>query len=557
MGVSRGWLLGAAVTGGLGWLGVSRWAGTEPGLLETWAAIASISLSTGFLAWRFAQPPPTASSFEDDIPDSPIYTIVSGARTLAPLLKYTSLPFTTSLANIQAQLESAVGQADAEELNRVFAGGVDRVAELLGLLNAATLETLGSHDGRLRDLTVPSRAALIAACQSSGLVFRAPYAALVRALLLASGGADLALLKRLLDEGGTVHNLHKLIYADLPSPDRSPLLAHIQREAQAAVAVGGGAALGMKVVCDLDDTLYCSHAKNLSGIDTRFPQFCPYPGVFALLEELAHAHSETAVPGSSEGGTAALADEPPPGLPGVAFLWARPHAYSDWVEAAIYRYLHGLYRTKRFAVMPTVLPGSLSAGFQALSRGIAARGNRAALIRAWGPVADFKHQRFLEYAALYPEYRFLLIGDNGQGDLSVGERLVRASAEAAASGDARGGPTMVCVLLHRVQASEYTYSNYADLPLKERQKRWERDKVLFFRTYVHAALLLARMEVLPLRSLRRVWEEAWKDFREITDDASEIPHSHREYERLLRRDTAAAEQHLAACEASNPSERQA
>lgn len=60
--------------------------------------------------------------------------------------------------------------------------------------------------------------------------------------------------------------------------------------------------------------------------------------------------------------------------------------------------------------------------FQALSRGLAARGNRAALIRAWAPIADFKHQRFLEYAHLYPEYRFLLIGDNGQ---------VRAVTEAA------------------------------------------------------------------------------------------------------------------------------
>lgn len=44
------------------------------------------------------------------------------------------------------------------------------------------------------------------------------------------------------------------------------------------MAARGGCALGMKVVCDLDDTLYCSHARNLSGIDTRFPQFCPYPG---------------------------------------------------------------------------------------------------------------------------------------------------------------------------------------------------------------------------------------------------------------------------------------
>lgn len=78
----------------------------------------------------------------------------------------------------------------------------------------------------------PCRATLTAACQSSGLVFRAPYAALVRTVLLASGGADLALLKRLLDEGGTVHNLHKLIYADMPPIDRSALLAHIQREAQ-------------------------------------------------------------------------------------------------------------------------------------------------------------------------------------------------------------------------------------------------------------------------------------------------------------------------------------
>lgn len=95
-----------------------------------------------------------------------------------------------------------------------------------------------------------------------------------------------------------------------------------------------------------------------------------------------------------------------------------------------------------------------------------------------------------------------------QGDLSVGERLMRASVDAAASGDARGGPAMVCVLLHRVQAPESTFTTYADLPLEERQKRWERDKVRPRRTAVQRISIFTFETNYPLSCIPCVFRES-------------------------------------------------
>jgi hypothetical protein len=41
---------------------------------------------------------------------------------------------------------------------------------------------------------------------------------------------------------------------------------------------------GLKILSDVDDTLYCSGGKFPAGCDKRLPRRCAYPGVFKFLE---------------------------------------------------------------------------------------------------------------------------------------------------------------------------------------------------------------------------------------------------------------------------------
>ena len=152
----------------------------------------------------------------------------------------------------------------------------------------------------------------------------------------------------------------------------------------------------------MDDTLTCSggatEAFGLAGLDVSYPTKTVYPGVLAFYRELDLGTSGSGVWDDTKVGN-------------LVFLSARPHVYKDATEGRSYdkfqklRKLgeHGLY------TMPTLLAGALETGFR-----FAYGGNPE-------PLAVTKYKNLGEYLALYPEYKIIFIGDNGQGDVRAAE----------------------------------------------------------------------------------------------------------------------------------------
>ena len=108
-------------------------------------------------------------------------------------------------------------------------------------------------------------------------------------------------LKSLADAKGDVHNMHKLVYSDIQSPDvKRRILAHIKTQADIIKAHhdmrsrNKMQALGQyawrKIISDVDDTLTCSGGANeslgLAGLDVSYPAKTVYPGVLAFYREL-------------------------------------------------------------------------------------------------------------------------------------------------------------------------------------------------------------------------------------------------------------------------------
>ena len=54
-------------------------------------------------------------------------------------------------------------------------------------------------------------------------------------------------------------------------------------------------------------------------------------------------------------------------------------------------------------------------------------------LQAWAPVGMHKYHSFMEYVQLYPEYDFIFLGDNGQGDAMCADRVIEKSGTATIS----------------------------------------------------------------------------------------------------------------------------
>lgn len=126
---------------------------------------------------------------------------------------------------------------------------------------------------RIAELSVHSRGILIKAMQVGPTYYHREKA--IRDLMLATHGHELTILKRHIDRGQDHRDLAQLLFHDIDRSDyRKQILDHIQREGRLHPCSE------VRIVTDLDDTIYCNWA------DKRFPPKTVYPGVLQLHQEL-------------------------------------------------------------------------------------------------------------------------------------------------------------------------------------------------------------------------------------------------------------------------------
>lgn len=315
--------------------------------------------------------------------------------------------------------------ADQELTDRLFSAvrdhwfGSRNHRELVDLLCRA----------RRDELNLAARAGVIHALQTGHTGPR--YERLVRDLFCEVRGEQLTMLKNLIDASPDHNDLEELVYADIDSRSiRAEILAHIAAEAAAVTQPEA------KVLSDIDDTVICSLH------DRRFPKGITYPGVLALWEALdqgPHANPRT--------------------LGDLTFLTARPADLLGWVED----------RTRRRLRASGVGTSSMMTG-------------SVLHLLTHGAMANKKIKNVRHYHQLYPEYRLVFIGDSGQGDVLVGQRL---RTEFAGTVDA--------VLIHDVVSTDgATRAEYAS------------QGIVFFDTYVGAANVARQLGLVSAAALAAV-----------------------------------------------------
>lgn len=339
---------------------------------------------------------------------------------------------------------------------------------------------------RLADLTVTSRAILLDALMVMRISAHPMCEKWVRNIILKTTGDDLSNLKSFTDAKGDFHSLHKLVFNDIRDADiRNDILNHIQREARVQIAhmkLGTKRAMKRrlqawrKVLSDVDDTLYCSGGRYPAGMDTRYPRHAVYPGVLSFYREL-----DMGMAGSDEWTDDRVGN--------LVFLSARPHVYKDVTEKKSFMKFASMYEKMGMHTMPTMLAGGLKSGSAFVLQG------------DLEPMAQKKFENFCEYYKLYPEFRHVFIGDNGQGDVRAAELI----AEKYGTDVLEGG------FFHLVQPIEKTFGYHS----KDDIERWRKLNIVFFNTYVGAAVEAYKKKMIRLSGFRKICEAARQEFVSI------------------------------------------
>lgn len=266
--------------------------------------------------------------------------------------------------------------------------------------NMLEILTLRALQDELLDTT--SKAVLIDALQKAGLRSVQRQEAIGR-IITSTYGSELTKLKNLIDGRAGYLNLFKLVYQDISSSVvQEKVLRHLQAEAN-IVQRSPGWRRGVKILSDLDDTLYSSGGSFPAGCDRRFPKGVVYPGCLTLFKVLDKTFN------------------PIKPSCNLVFLSARPHVYKGLMEEKSYQLFRDLLEQERIHTFPTLLPGQLSTGLKAMVAHCCHRRNKTA---AWREVGMNKYHIFVKFLRLYQEYDFLFCGDDGQGDLLAAQHML-------------------------------------------------------------------------------------------------------------------------------------
>jgi len=363
----------------------------------------------------------------------------------------------------EAEILSLLEEADSVTLNEsllqlelpeLFSSVDDR---WVGPDNKTRLLEIFSKD-RLSELQVPARSAVVGGLQvgwtrvadgeerplGGGVEERA-----ITDIFLGSRGATLTGLKNGVNAGADSYDMHELLFHDIDDQSfRESMFQHIAEEGQRTPQSP------LKPLSDIDDTFYSSLK------DKRYPSDTVYPGVLAFYDELDRGARE----------------DSPDRLGDLTFLTARP----DEATGTVKNRTHATLRengVKEAAILLGSLGGLIS--HEAMARK--------------------KMENFEQYTRIYPEYNFSWVGDSGQGDAILGERMLE-----------RFGDRVKGVFIHNVTALS-----------EEKQTEFREKGIEIFDTYLGAAVAAFQKGLLSKPGLDRVAEATREDLRAITWDSEQ------------------------------------
>eukprot|EP01134_Creolimax_fragrantissima_P008499 CFRG8499T1 len=369
---------------------------------------------------------------------------------------------------------------------------------------------------RLHALDPPARAAVLNALQVSETIRSHPRGQeWARHVICHSESTHLNLMKLLLDNTGTYHNLHKLVYYDVTDPMiRESIIRHIRTQAlllrdgmgdegeymllkasgdqlpsnhvhkdtdlpfaDVTVRARRHQAPNIKIFSDVDDTLYCSGGDGIAGVDASFPRKQIYPGVLEFYKQMDIGPNDE----SGNWNTGRMGN--------LVFLSARPHVYKDVAERASYNLFKKMRSERGLYCNATMLAGQVS--METMRSMNLELGGKGLHLAKFTSIMNKKLSNYEEFSDLYPEYNAVFIGDNGQGDVMVVQKAIEAKRP------------VIGAFIHHIIPIEKTFG-YEE----GSKEKWDSQGICFFTTYVGAAVAAFERGLISVSGLENVARKA-------------------------------------------------
>lgn len=293
---------------------------------------------------------------------------------------------------------------------------------------------------------------------------------------------------------------------------RDDILLHIQ--------AGSGTKKLLHILTDIDDTVYPS---SLGGTDLTFKSKVFFPGVFAFHQLVDNSNMTTFLSARPNLGKLNLIPVKPVDMSDSGqrahFLdefkarkWPhRPHmmlgesaSFFKTLPSASRDFLGRYYRN--FTATPDTIADILKLG-QELEPDMCNVDNNMLLDRyvsdsewanAYRHFGIDKFRSFCQLAQIYPEYRFIFIGDTGQGDMLSALLMSHH-------------PSMVASLIRQVIRHKNPYESLVSEELKSELAS---KNVFLFSNYIESALLLYKMGqgIVSKTKVKEIAISAHQDF---------------------------------------------
>jgi hypothetical protein len=383
------------------------------------------------------------------------------------------------------------GQFDPKRVDEFFGDFINPTGHLFSHLEKRTQELdkrIGSATLSLADkIEVLKRLAPRAEDSRLGAKTDERKELRMERLLLSVAPKDLPLFKFALEYDGDYKDLEEYIFHDIDKKEYQARIIEYFRTTPQQI--------GIKVLSDVDDTMYA----NL--IDERYPKKTLYPGVLDFYESLKHEPFELqAIP--------------------VTTLSARPNPIAGKLEESS---LKSLVQFTKERLCPSALSGALVS-------------STAGTIQTWmranldllcdeiphgeeDKIGEVKFENFSRFSAVYPEYRYVFVGDSGQADALTAQLMVT-------KGLTEGTSRVVTTFIHDLRPSEDDEKSASPIFRNLRSDVLIRKTsaagrgVIVFRNYIDAAIVAhihsATLEnLVTAEGLARITKAALKEFQEI------------------------------------------
>lgn len=277
-------------------------------------------------------------------------------------------------------------------------------------------------------------------------------------LLFSVAPDDLPLFKFALEYDGDYKDMVEYVFSDIDDKEcQSRIIGHLRTVKQKT---------GIKVLSDVDDTMYA----NL--IDARYPRKTLYPGVLEFYDSLKHEPFELQV------------------IP-VTTLSARPNPIAGTLEEGSLKSLAEFKDGTGRRLCPSALSGDLGSSFI---------GTIETLLREkLHPLHDkiphsqedeigkVKFMNFEKFSKVYPEYRYVFVGDSGQADALTAQMMVTKESTEDAS-------RVITTFIHDLRQSDVDAKSVSpsfrslrpDVVIRRTSSQGR--GVIIFRNYIDAAV---------------------------------------------------------------------